>query len=687
MHIKNVTMGQLVKIWQDGKAVNITLCVTEACNLACKYCYMTNKDYQRRMSLETGIKIIDYILTDEKLNQNDALVLDYIGGEPLLEIKLINDLSDYLVYKLYTMKHKWHDKYRFVITTNGLLYLNEEVQKYIKKYNAHLSLTISLDGTPEKHNQARIKRDGSGSYDDVVKAVPLWLKQFPIASTKATFSHNDLPYLKDSIIHLWNLGIKIVMANLVYEDVWEEGDDHVFEEQLRSLADYIVENDLWEKKSVRFFSPTIGLPLTKEHKNSNVCGAGKKTLAFDCDGNIFPCIRFVDFCTEHKATKRIGDISVGINEDMLKPFSAVTISTVVDDECDTCEVASSCDFCTAFNYVASKKNSVFERTKYICKMHKANARVNEYLWYQFSKKTGCTSLRTKNKVSDDESEIMKYLFFITADDYVPHCGYKTNKNSQVKMSFEVFQKGMDYCYRNHLIPIFLGKYNHGLDQNTNLHVDVYSPEDCDEKENHFRTIMVYEAGKIKSIKKANKSSLVFSKNTIGKLYQDVSRLLENSNHVSLYPQDLNDWDDNDFDCYKSELRKINKCLSRMNSEKKVVGLNVISDKTKYSYHNSCGAGKTSMALAPDGNLYWCPAFYFSPTAGTNSVGSIDEVACYSANYLLKNKRLPFCSKCNRNSCQFCLHENMIATGEMVVPSDKRCRFMEINDLVAETIEE
>ncbi len=75
--------------------------------------------------------------------------------------------------------------------------------------------------------------DGSGSYDDVVKNIPLWQKQFPNSSTKVTFASADLKYLKESIIHLWNLGLKLIPANVVFEDVWQEGDDLIFEEQLK----------------------------------------------------------------------------------------------------------------------------------------------------------------------------------------------------------------------------------------------------------------------------------------------------------------------------------------------------------------------------------------------------------------------------------------------------------------------
>ena len=80
-----------------------------------------------------------------------------------------------------------------------------------------------------------------GSYDDVVKNIPLWLSQFPHAGTKVTISSADLPYIKDSVLHLYSLGIHEVNINCVFEDVWNEGDDEVFEQQLISLADAIID--------------------------------------------------------------------------------------------------------------------------------------------------------------------------------------------------------------------------------------------------------------------------------------------------------------------------------------------------------------------------------------------------------------------------------------------------------------
>lgn len=61
-------------------------------------------------------------------------------------------------------------------------------------------------------------------------------------------------------MHLYNLGIHEVNINCVFEDVWQEGDDSLFEEQLIQLADSIIDNGLYEKNDCSFF-PSIWVSL------------------------------------------------------------------------------------------------------------------------------------------------------------------------------------------------------------------------------------------------------------------------------------------------------------------------------------------------------------------------------------------------------------------------------------------
>lgn len=88
-------MGDSLKPWKGGVAQSITFVITQDCNLRCKYCYMTSKNQENIMSYETGKRAIDYFLTNSNLFTADAVVLEFIGGEPLLEIDLMDRLTDY----------------------------------------------------------------------------------------------------------------------------------------------------------------------------------------------------------------------------------------------------------------------------------------------------------------------------------------------------------------------------------------------------------------------------------------------------------------------------------------------------------------------------------------------------------------------------------------------------------------
>ena len=226
--------------WRDGIAKNITFIVTKDCQLACKYCYLVGKNEKERMSWNVAKAAIDYILDNEQDFREASVVWDFIGGEPFLEIDLIDKICDYIKVEMYRRNHHWFNSYRFSFSTNGINYHTDKVQDFIKKNYDHLSIGITIDGTEKKHDLNRIwKGDGpeQGSYKDVVKNIPLWLEQFPDGGTKVTISSADIPYIKESVLHLFDLGIHEININVVFEDVWNEGDDALFEDQLMQLAD------------------------------------------------------------------------------------------------------------------------------------------------------------------------------------------------------------------------------------------------------------------------------------------------------------------------------------------------------------------------------------------------------------------------------------------------------------------
>lgn len=311
--------------WQSGKAKSITFIVTKDCQLACKYCYLVGKNDKERMSWDIAKAAVDYILDHEEDFREESVIWDFIGGEPFLEIDLIDRVCDYIKKELYRRNHHWFNSYRFSFSTNGINYDSDKVQNFIKKNQSHISIGITIDGTKAKHDLNRIwKGNGSerGSYEDVVRNIPLWLKQFPYGGTKVTISSADIPYIKESVMHLYSLGIHEVNINCVFEDVWRDGDDALYEIQLMELADTIIDGGYYQDYACSFFTELMGKPLDCVLDNQNWCGAGRM-LSIDAAGNFYPCTRFAQYSLRNKKAWIIGNIHDGIDKNKLRPFLAL----------------------------------------------------------------------------------------------------------------------------------------------------------------------------------------------------------------------------------------------------------------------------------------------------------------------------------------------------------------------------
>ena len=666
-------------------ANNISLCVTEDCNLRCRYCYIVHKNQFKKMSFEVAKKSVDYFLSERNIYDEKSVVWDFIGGEPFLEIDLIDKISDYIKKQMYLTKHPWFDDYMFSFSSNGLLYGTPEVQDYIKKNRKHISIGLSVDGNKIKHDMQRIYPDGSGSYDDVAKNINLWRSQFPHHGTKATFSHDDLPYLKDSIIHLWNIGIKEIAANIVFEDVWDEKDPVIFEEQLKELADYVIENDIYTKKeyTVRFFDPATGLPISPIKGKSRFCGSGKMVFV-DCDGNFFPCIRFADYSLQKRNGWKIGDINSGVSLDKIKSFDKVCINRISTQECLDCKVASNCTSCTGFCY--DDTGSILKRTTYNCEMHKANVRAIEYFWDKLAKKV---NLDQKNNPREQEREInnksfSKYLIIYTDDQATPHCSYINNKNRTNKMSDELIKKSIKFSLDRHFTPVIIGKtnleYMHILDNKS----DVTKTSD----------ILVHD-NKVLSSRGQNDRKvpihiLHVDKDNILNIMKFVMALVQNYSavRINIILQNIDHFSDSDLQNYKNQLEILAKYILESDNLQVNV-LNGIPAKTDSV--NGCGSGVNTYTVAPNGKLYICAGFYFddqnSNNSNDSSIGDLDTGINF--NYLddLKIENSIECNRCNNFQCKRCLVLNKRTTNEFKVSPDVQCKIADLENKIGKKLRE
>lgn len=329
------------------------------------------------MSFDVAKRTIDYVFSEPKLN-SEKVVLDFIGGEPLLEINLINKIVEYFLEVAVRLNHNWKDNYMIRITTNGLLYTSNPVQDFIRKYHKHLNISISIDGDRQKTDAARIFPDGSGSYDKIIKAIPLWREQFPNEGTKMTISHDDLPHVFDSVLHLISLNIHKIDINPVLENVWRTGDDKILEHQLVRCADYIIDNNLEHIVDLSCFDESLGMPIDSNTRfYYGICGSF--TFAVDYTGDIYTCLRFAKFSLRSKQARSIGNIYSGINWNLMRPYQTFC-NQITSPMCVKCNFQNGCKVCPAENYDSSSTSTIYEQSLAACQMHKAKVKSKNYFW-------------------------------------------------------------------------------------------------------------------------------------------------------------------------------------------------------------------------------------------------------------------------------------------------------------------
>ena len=375
----------------------ITFQVTDECNLCCTYCYQINKG-KRRMKFEYAKKLIDMLLSGDPrlggyvdVETSPGIVIEFIGGEPFLQVELIDQICTYFYSRAIELMHPWATKFCISICSNGLLYFKPEVQKFLAKWGHYMSFSVTLDGDEELHDSCRVKPDGSGSYKDASSAALDWMRRGYYMGSKITIAPGNLIHLYKAITHMVDLGYDEIQANVVYEKGWTLDHAKEYYKQLIKIADYWIDHGIVETHYLALFERNF-FKQKEETDLDNWCGGTGLMLSMDPDGWLYPCIRYMESSLgADRKPLRIGHVNFGIAQrdcdkacvDCLDKIDRRTQST---DECFYCPIAEGCSWCSAYNY---QENGTPDcRCTYICNMHKARSLANAYFWNSWYHKTG-----------------------------------------------------------------------------------------------------------------------------------------------------------------------------------------------------------------------------------------------------------------------------------------------------------
>ncbi|MFB7127236.1 MULTISPECIES: radical SAM protein [unclassified Kitasatospora] len=128
---------------------------TEQCNFRCTYCYEDFTVGRMAPAVVEGVKR----LVDRRLDGLRDLRISWFGGEPLLAIGVIEEISGHVA----EMARRTATTYVGDMTTNAYL-LDSAMVRRLAALGIR-SFQISLDGPKHLHDLTRIRRDGRGSFD------------------------------------------------------------------------------------------------------------------------------------------------------------------------------------------------------------------------------------------------------------------------------------------------------------------------------------------------------------------------------------------------------------------------------------------------------------------------------------------------------------------------------------------
>lgn len=351
----------------------LCLHVAHDCNLRCQYCFASTGDFgtgRKIMPFEVAKKAIDFVISRSGKRRN--IEVDFFGGEPLMAWDTVKQTIDYAR----SIEEEHGKKFRFTITTNGLL-LDDEKIDYI---NANMdNVVLSLDGRPSVNDEMRKTVSGAGSYDIIVpKFQKLVEKRDPKLDyyARGTFTGKNLDFAED-VVHIADEGFdRLSVEPVAAEDgcgyeLTEADLDKIHAEYDR-LTD-IMEARRKEGKPFHFFHFMVDLnqgPCVV--KRLRGCGAGYEYVAVTPEGDIYPCHQFVG----DEAFKQGSVLDGSFDMDIAHKFASMNIYT--REKCGDCWAKFYCSGgCSAANHNFSHDLNVpYEMG---CKMEKKRLECAIYL--------------------------------------------------------------------------------------------------------------------------------------------------------------------------------------------------------------------------------------------------------------------------------------------------------------------
>lgn len=330
----------------------LDLVVASSCNMACSYCYQNSKR-KGSMQWETARSALDILLA----SSHPHVVVNFLGGEPLLSTELIHLAVEYVDCHRPAGK-----RVDFSLGTNGLL-LAKELELLVKhRFKVHLS----FDGLPEAQ---RLR--GEGTFEKVEGLIDLMRSRYRgyfrrNLAVSLTLLPSTVRLLPASIRYFLGKGLSRVDINPMETDTtwWDPARITELEAAFAEVLDDCVAHLERTGRSPLSLLPTPGNRINAARPTTiSMCGVGSgENLTVDVDGEAFGCVAFArsyqtlsPFLNDCLEPMRLGSLQAPTFDSKLAEYPEATQRAEIFDHkeekfssylrCGDCRFLDSCSVC------------------------------------------------------------------------------------------------------------------------------------------------------------------------------------------------------------------------------------------------------------------------------------------------------------------------------------------------------
>lgn len=261
--------------------------------------------------------------------------------------------------------------------------------------------------------------------------------------------------------------------------------------------------------------------------------------------------------------------------------------------------------------------------------------------------------------------MLKYLVIVLDNTSVSYCHYGNDQESPKLIAIENLASGILWAMKENLMVQFVyPKYE--LPQEYLELID--SIDHVDIKENSLDADVTIVNGIGRLSECFNKSSQIVLRLSLYELINNIETIAQYDN-LNIVLTDIDKADESLLEAYRIALSSLSALLVKRIKSGKIASINIVTDRLQLSGMNNCNAGYESITLAPDGNFYVCPGFYYD---GNESIGCPQSELEIKNSNLYKLDNAPICRICDAFHCKRCIWLNHKLTHEVNTPSREQC---------------